>query len=189
MGIYTNLLLGVGLSMDAVAVAVTNGSTARRVRAAHAIKLAFLFGLFQALMPVIGWSVGLRFQDLIASFDHWIAFILLGLLGAKMIYSDLKKQPDGDAQAAHGTTAGPGALLVLAIATSIDALAVGFSLTFMHSVVVPVATIGLVTFTLCLAGVYLGHRYRNLSCNRMQIVGGLILIAVGLKILIEHLFF
>lgn len=132
----------------------------------------------------IGWTVGTGFKDLISSVDHWIAFGLLGLVGGKMIYSD----PDGQAGAVEESFAPGGVttLLVLAVATSIDALAVGFSLTFLPSILLPVLVIGLVTFCLCLTGVHLGQRYRRFGRSKVQAVGGAILIAIGFKILIEH---
>lgn len=184
MSIYTNLLLAIGLAMDAFAVAVAHGST-HRINIREALKIALLFGLFQGFMPVIGWAIGFNFKDFISSADHWIAFVLLGAIGGKMIYDDLKSSDD-DAPIQEGE-AGFYSLLLLALATSIDALAVGLSLTFLHSIVFPVILIGLVTFILSLTGVYLGHSYKHFGRNKTRIVGGIILIAIGTKILIEHL--
>ena len=185
MELYTTFFMAVGLSMDAAAAAVADGSRAPRLRHGRAFLLALTFGLFQALMPLVGWAVGLGFKDLISSADHWVAFGLLGLVGGKMIYADLR----GEAEAGPGPppTSGATTLLVLALATSIDALAVGFSLTFLESIFLPVLIIGLVTFSLCLAGVHLGHRYGRLGRGRVQTVGGAILIVIGFKILVEHL--
>ncbi|HLM00638.1 MAG TPA: manganese efflux pump MntP family protein [Pyrinomonadaceae bacterium] len=191
MNIFTSLFLAFGLAMDAFAVAVARGSAGGggRWRWAPAFRLAALFGFFQALMPVIGWSAGLGFKDLIGWFDHWLAFALLSAVGGKMIYDDLKTGSDIEA-GESGEAAKSGnllSLLVLAVATSIDAMAVGFSLTFLASILMPVLTIGLVTFALSLAGVYLGHKYRRFGRGKARLVGGLVLIGIGTKILFEHL--
>jgi manganese efflux pump family protein len=185
MELYTTLFMAVGLSMDAFAVSVADGSRAPRLRRRRALSLALTFGLFQSLMPLIGWTAGIGFKDLISSADHWIAFGLLGLIGGKMIYADLR----GETKAEPGPLppAGATTLLVLAVATSIDALAVGFSLTFLESILLPVLAIGLVTFLACFAGVHLGHKYSRLGRGKAQTFGGAILIAIGVKILIEHL--
>ncbi|HEU4594845.1 MAG TPA: manganese efflux pump MntP family protein [Pyrinomonadaceae bacterium] len=177
--------MAVGLAMDAFAVSVADGARAPQLRLSRAFLLALTFGLFQALMPLIGWAVGLGFKDLISSADHWIAFGLLGLVGGKMIYADLRGKAEVEPEPLPQT--GAMTLLVLAVATSIDALAVGFSLTFVESILLPVSAIGLVTFSLCLAGVHLGHRYSRLSKGRVQMIGGAILIVIGVKILVEHL--
>ncbi|HEX8248509.1 MAG TPA: manganese efflux pump MntP family protein [Pyrinomonadaceae bacterium] len=188
MNIFTSLFLALGLAMDAFAAAVANGSAARRWRWAEAFQLAVLFGFFQALMPVIGWAAALNFKEQIQSFDHWLAFVLLSAIGGKMIYDDLKTDDDAaDEGKKAAQSGGILSLLVLAVATSIDALAVGFSLTFLDSILTPVFTIGAVTFALSLAGVYLGHRYRHFGRGKARLLGGLVLIGIGIKILIEHL--
>lgn len=186
MSIFTNLLLALGLAMDAFAVSVANGSATKRIRLLDGLKLALLFGTFQALMPVIGWTLGFNFKDVISFADHWIAFALLSIVGGKMIYDDLKGEEPESAVTGEKKT-GVYSLLLLALATSIDALAVGFSLTFLHSILVPVILIGAVTFVLSLGGVYLGLSYKHLGQNKARIVGGVILIAIGVKILLEHL--
>lgn len=185
MSFYTNLLLALGLAMDAFAVSIANGSATKRFRVSEALKIALLFGLFQGLMPVIGWAIGFSFKDFVSAADHWIAFVLLGIIGGKMIYDDLKGEDETEELAESGT--GIYSLLLLALATSIDALAVGFSLTFLHSILFPVILIGLVTFVLSFTGVYLGHSYKHFGRNKTRIIGGIILIAIGTKILIEHL--
>jgi putative Mn2+ efflux pump MntP len=177
--------MAVGLSMDAFAVSVADGSRATRLRLRRAFGLALTFGLFQALMPLVGWAVGLGFKDLISSADHWVAFGLLGLVGGKMIYGDLRRKTEAGAEPLP--PAGAKTLLVLAVATSIDALAVGFSLTFVGSILLPALAIGLGTFSLCFAGVHLGHRYSRFGGGKVQLVGGTILIMIGVKILVEHL--
>jgi putative Mn2+ efflux pump MntP len=185
MGLSTTFLMALCLSMDAFAVSIADGARARQQRFSHTFQLAFTFGLFQGLMPFIGWTVGLGFKDIISSADHWIAFGLLGIIGGRMIYADIhgRDRDEKEPVAPRGVTT----LLVLAVATSIDALAVGFSLTFVKSILLPALAIGLVTFSLCLAGVHLGHKYRRIGQSRVQTVGGVILIAIGVKILVEHL--
>jgi putative Mn2+ efflux pump MntP len=186
MSIFTSLILAFGLAMDAFAVAVARGSAAGRLRWTEAFKIALLFGFFQAFMPVIGWAAGLQFKGAIESYDHWLAFALLSIIGGKMIYDDLK--PGSDAEEGETkNSSGFLSLLVLAVATSIDAMAVGFSLTFLASIYSPVLIIGLVTFALSLLGIYLGHRYRHFGGGKAKLVGGLVLIGIGAKILIEHL--
>lgn len=185
MSFLTSLFLAFGLAMDAFAVAAAKGPAAKEFRWMQALEIALLFGFFQALMPVVGWSAGINFKDQIQSFDHWLAFALLAGIGGKMIYDDLKPSDETEQEAAG--SGGILSLLVLAVATSIDALAVGFSLTFLASIFVPVLTIGLVTSALSLAGFYLGHRYRHFGRGKAKLIGGLILIGIGTKILIEHL--
>jgi len=172
--------------MDAFAVAVASGSATRKIHFLDALKLAFLFGLFQGVMPVIGWMIGLNFKDVVSAWDHWIAFVLLGAIGGKMIYDDLKAGDGGD-EGVDESTISIYQLLILALATSIDALAVGFGLIVLDSILLPVIIIGVVTFALSLAGVYLGHRYKDFGHNKTRIIGGIILIIIGTKILVEHL--
>ena len=143
-----------------------------------------MFGFFQGVMPVIGWAIGVKFIDLISAWDHWIAFGLLFIIGGKMIYDDLTS---GEEEGVDEHSISIYQLLLLALATSIDALAVGFSLIFLKSILLPVLIIGIVTFALSLAGFYLGHKYKHFGHNKTRIIGGLILIAIGTKILIEHL--
>jgi putative Mn2+ efflux pump MntP len=177
--------MALGLSMDSFAVSVADGARDRQRRFGHALQLALTFGRFQALMPLIGWTVGLGFKDIISSVDHWIAFGMLGLVGGKMIYGDLRAK----AECVEESPVPRGVMTVLglAVATSIDALVVGFSLTFICSILLPALLIGLVTFFLCFAGVWLGHKYSHFGGGKVQTVGGVILIAIGIKILIEHL--
>jgi putative Mn2+ efflux pump MntP len=180
------LALAVGLSMDAMAVAATKGLTARRVSAAEALRVAFLFGAFQAAMPAIGATVGARFASVIEAWDHWIVFVLLGGIGAKMIHDAVKPPEAHDASTAD-VFAWRG-LLLLAVATSIDALAAGLTLPLLD-VNVPAAlvTIGVTTALLSFAGVYLGRRFGERLGKRLDLLGGVILIVLGVKTLIEHL--
>lgn len=184
--LITDLFLAFGLAMDAFAVAAASGSATERIRFTEAFKLAFLFGLFQGVMPVIGWMIGLNFKDIVSAWDHWIAFVLLGIIGGKMIYDDLKAGNDDD-QGVDESKVSIYQLLLLALATSIDALAVGFGLIVLDEIFLPVVIIGIVTFALSLAGVYLGHRYKDFGHNKTRIIGGIILIIIGTKILVEHL--
>lgn len=170
--------------MDALAVAVANGSATKKIYLFDALKMALMFGLFQGLMPVIGWAIGVKFIDFVSAWDHWVAFGLLGAIGGKMIYDDLTS---GDEEGVDEHSISFYQLLLLALATSIDALAVGFGLIVLDSILLPVLTIGIVTFILSLAGFYLGHRYKHFGHNKTRIIGGVILIIIGLKILIEHL--
>jgi putative Mn2+ efflux pump MntP len=180
----TIILIAVGLSMDAVAVAVSLGITRKAMNIYNAITVAAWFGGFQALMPLIGWLVGFTLRELITGIDHWVAFFLLSFIGVRMIYeSFFGKDKDIPANSLN-----LGTLVLLSIATSIDALAVGISFAFIDvPITAPVIIIGSVTFALSLIGVYVGKRVGRLFAKRVSIVGGLILIAIGTKILLEHL--
>lgn len=184
MGVFTLLFLAVGLSADAFAVAVAHGAASKRLLRSDAIRMSIFFGAFQAIMPAIGWFVGQRFQHLIAEYDHWIAFSLLAGIGGKMIWDDLA------GSAGEDDTGEPIALwrlVTLAVATSIDALAVGAGLLFLPSIAAIAVTIGAVTFAISLAGVLLGHRFRSLARSRSKAFGGVILILIGTRILLDHL--
>jgi putative Mn2+ efflux pump MntP len=186
MSLLTILFIAVGLSMDAVAVAMASGCAAGKgkVETREALLLAFLFGLFQTLMPVIGWLAGLGLKEIISRYDHWLAFGLLAFIGGKMIRE--ARRP-GNCRVHRGRQ-GLSAMLGLAMATSIDALAVGLSLSVLAvAIAVPVLLFGTVTFILSLLAVYIGHRFGGLLGGKAEILGGAILIAIGLKILIEHL--
>lgn len=175
--------IALGLAMDALAVSIAAGALESSRGARATFRLAFHFGLFQFLMPVIGWFGGSTVAASMAAVDHWIAFGLLAFVGSRMIRSALDPQP--------GPTADPsrGALLVtLSVATSIDALAIGFSLAMLRvEIWTPSLVIGLVTGLLCTAGVQLGGRLGARVGRRMGVLGGLILIGIGLRILVGHL--
>lgn len=182
MDFVTVFLIAVGLAMDAFAVSIAKGMSVERDRERAALLLAFLFGAFQALMPVIGWLAGLGLRDAIMEVDHWVAFGLLGLIGAKMIH-DSTRTEDGRQEDITITIA-----LVLAVATSIDALMVGLSFAFLETpILVPVLTIGVVTFGLSYAGFIFGSRMGILFGRKIKALGGLILILIGLRILLEHI--
>jgi len=176
--------LALALAMDAFAVALGTGAVLSRLTGRHLFRLGFHFGLFQALMPVIGWLVGLTIMQWVEAWDHWIAFSLLAIIGGRMIYeafSDEEKTDDRD------PTKGL-SLVLLSIATSIDALAVGFSLSVIGvSIWMPALVIGLVAGVLTIVGMLLGGRIGDRWGSRVEIFGGLVLIAIGIKILIEHL--
>jgi putative Mn2+ efflux pump MntP len=176
--------LALALAMDAFAVALGTGAVLSRLTGRHLFRLGFHFGLFQALMPVIGWLAGLTIMQWVEAWDHWIAFSLLAIIGGRMIYeafSDKEKTDDRD------PTKGL-SLVLLSIATSIDALAVGFSLSVIGvSIWMPALVIGLVAGVLTIAGMLLGGRIGNRWGSRVEIFGGVVLIAIGIKILIEHL--
>ena len=182
MGFTELLLVGVGLSMDAFAVSVCKGLSVRRLSLKHALLAGLYFGGFQFLMPVLGWLLGYRFETLIASVDHWIAFVLLGLIGANMIRESFSAAEKLDDDFTFRT------MLLLAIATSIDALAVGVTFAFMAVRILPAALlIGITTFLLSALGIYIGHLFGTRFKAGAERVGGIILILMGLKILLEHL--
>ncbi|MCX8118092.1 MAG: manganese efflux pump MntP family protein [Desulfobacterota bacterium] len=185
MDYLTLLLVAFGLSMDAFAVSVTNGMTIlRHQRANRALKIGVFFGSFQALMPLIGWSIGLGLKDLISSVDHWVAFGLLSLIGLKMIYESTKMGGEKTEKASLSLWV----LLMLSIATSIDAFAVGISFAILDlSIVAPILLIGTVTFGVSFLGVFIGNKTGHFFEKKIEVIGGLILIGIGLKILIEHL--
>ena len=185
MGLVELFLIGVGLSMDAFAVSVCKGLAMPEMRRKQGAVIALFFGGFQALMPLMGWALGKQFERYITSVDHWIAFLLLGWIGGKMIWDSF-----------HGAEESCRAgfslkeLLVLAVATSIDALAVGITFAFLQVSILPAAAlIGCTTFVLSLAGVWTGRRFGSRLKDRATLAGGIILCLIGLKILLEHLGF
>ncbi len=186
MGIVELALIGVGLSMDAFAVSICKGLGMKRLRMDQALLIALFFGGFQALMPLLGWFLGSGFQSFIEPVDHWIAFALLAFIGAKMLW-DAFHDEEEDA-VAENARLDLKELVMFAIATSIDALAVGISFAFLQVDIVPaVALIGIITFALSLVGVAVGHVFGSRFEKPATIIGGIVLIAIGLKILLEHL--
>ena len=175
-------ILAVGLSMDAMAVAICKGLSVQKLKLRHAVTVGLYFGGFQAAMPLIGYFLGRQFQTYIERFDHWIAFVLLGLIGANMI-----KESFGDAEECDCSFC-PKAMLPMAVATSIDALAVGVTFAFLNVSIVPaVSFIGVITFALSAVGVYIGHLFGAKFKSKAELVGGIVLILMGCKILLEHL--
>jgi putative Mn2+ efflux pump MntP len=176
--------LALALAMDAFAVALGTGAVLSRLTGRHLFRLGFHFGLFQALMPVIGWLAGLTIIQWVEAWDHWIAFSLLAIIGGRMIYEAVSDEEKADER---DPTKGL-SLVLLSIATSIDALAVGFSLSVIGvSIWMPALVIGLVAGVLTIAGMLLGGRIGDRWGSRVEIFGGLVLITIGIKILIEHL--
>ena len=184
MDALTILLIAVGLAMDAFAVSIANGMTITSKRRMSALLTAVFFSGFQMLMPAIGWAAGLTLAGVISGIDHWIAFGLLTFIGAKMIYEATKK----DEEQKCSPDLKLHALLILAVATSIDALIVGLSFAFLQtSILEPIAVIGAVTFGLSFVGFYFGCGLGKRFGHRIEIVGGVVLIIIGLRILLEHL--
>lgn len=186
MSLFSLFLLAVGLSMDAFAVAVCKGLATPKITLKKACVVGLWFGAFQALMPTLGYLVGYRFQEKITAIDHWIAFVLLVFIGANMIRESFSKEEEG----ANASLAFK-EMLLLAIATSIDALAVGVTFAFLPDIpIIPaVSFIGIITFLLSALGMKVGNVFGTKYKARAELVGGIILILIGSKILIEHLFF
>ena len=185
MGLVELFLIAVGLSMDAFAVSVCKGLAMKKCTVSKACPVGVYFGGFQALMPLIGFILGVQFEDVITSIDHWIAFILLGLIGVNMVREALG--PDDDCDETDDSL-DVKTMLGLAVATSIDALAVGVTFAFLKVNIVPaVCFIGVITFTLSAAGVKIGNVFGTKYKSRAEITGGVILILMGCKILLEHL--
>ncbi len=174
------ILIALGLSMDAFAVSVTSGFSIKKLHIGHALRIALFFGGFQALMPILGWGFGAWIREYISGLDRWIAFGLLAAIGAKMIYEGFRAKGEDEKTA---DPLNPVLLLFLAVATSLDALAVGISLSFIKvSIISPAIIIGVVTFLLSLCGVYIGDKMGHIFENKIEAAGGLILIVMGLKI-------
>lgn len=187
MGIVELALIAVGLSMDAFAVSVCKGLGMKRLDMGQALVIALFFGGFQALMPLAGWALGSGFQSYIEPVDHWIAFALLAFIGGKMLYDAFHEEDGDEPIAGEAARLDLKEILMLAIATSIDALAVGVSFAFLQVDIVPaISLIGVITFALSLVGVAAGHQFGARFEKPATIVGGLVLILIGLKILLEH---
>ncbi len=189
MAIFIELLLmGIGLAMDAFAVSVCKGLAMRRVNKKQAIVIGLFFGGFQALMPLIGWGMGLQFKEYITKVDHWIAFALLSFIGGKMIAESRKPEEETVEVDKSDEPLNIREMFVLAVATSIDALAVGITFAFLkYPIVEAVTIIGVVTFFIAIGGVYVGNFFGNKYKNKAEFAGGLILILLGLRILLSHL--
>ena len=177
-------ILAVGLSMDAFAVSVCKGLALGKIRPKHMLIAGAWFGGFQALMPLVGYLLGSRFEQYIRSFDHWVAFVLLGAIGANMLREALGKEEDDDTDASMGVKT----MFLMAVATSIDALAVGITFAFLQVRIIPaVLFIGVTTFILSALGVKAGSLFGVKYKKRAEIAGGVILVLLGIKILLEHL--
>lgn len=192
MGFVETFLIGVGLSMDAFAVAICKGLGMKRINWQHALIIALFFGGFQALMPLVGWALGTQFASLITPIDHWVAFGLLVFIGGKMLRDALRGDVECDCEngvcAAGEQRLDYRELLMMAIATSIDALAVGVTFAFLGvSIWLAIAIIGVTTFVLSFAGVVIGNQFGSRFEKPATIAGGVVLILIGLKILLEGL--
>ena len=185
MGLFELLMIAVGLSMDAFAVALCKGLAMPKMNWRRAGVIALFFGGFQAAMPLLGWVMGRQFEKYITALDHWVAFVLLGFIGGKMIWEALR---EGEKEAPQEESMDIKEMFMLSIATSIDALAVGITFAFLEVNIMPsVAAIGVTTFLLSLLGVAAGNRFGALLMKKAEIAGGSILILIGIKILLEHL--
>ncbi len=182
MGLFDLFLIAVGLSMDAFAVAICKGLSVKKVSIKHGIIVGLYFGGFQAGMPLLGYFLGSSFSKYIEAFDHWIAFVLLGIIGFNMIRESREKEEELNA------SFGFKAMFPMAVATSIDALAVGVSFAFMRvQIGWAVTFIGVITFTLSAIGVKIGNHFGAKYKSKAELFGGFVLIVLGIKILLEHL--
>lgn len=180
-------LIGVGLSMDAFAVSICKGLGMNKINKKQAFTIGLYFGGFQALMPLIGWFLGIRFQQYITSIDHWIAFILLVCIGGKMVVEAVRDKDD-EVVEKKDQPLNHKEMFLLAVATSIDALAVGITFAFLATPIIEaIVIIGCTTFVLSIVGVIVGNFFGTRYKKKAEIIGGIILILIGLKILLEHL--
>ena len=181
------------LSMDAFAVSITKGMTIKNLKKSTALKMALAFGVFQGAMPLLGWALGISFESYIKSIDHWIAFILLGFIGFNMIkgfFDDRKEGKESDLEfsaTADEHDLSNKEIIMLAVATSIDALAVGISFAFLNVSIIPAASIiCIITFLVCVVGVFVGNKVGDIFNGYAELVGGVILILIGFNIFNEH---
>lgn len=190
MGFITLFLLALGLSTDAFAVSITNGMCSCRINKKNAFATAFTFGLFQALMPVLGFTLGRTFSDVIHRFQHWVALLLLAAIGMNMILDSFKEEKQAEGCCNNTNIFTPKNLVLQGIATSIDALAVGVSFAVMQlNIVFAALFIGIVTFCCCSIGIFIGSKFGSLLGARAKLIGGIILILIGFKIFFEQYLF
>lgn len=192
MNLLELFIISIGLSMDAFAVSICKGLCMKKLHFKNALIVGLYFGIFQGGMPLIGYILGVQFQDKITSFDHWIAFILLGIIGIKMIKESLEKEPQNEIASDDACDINEDLsfknMCILAIATSIDALAVGVTFAFLNVDILPaVSFIGIITFVLSLIGVKVGNIFGCKYKSKAELAGGIILVLMGFRILIEHL--
>ena len=181
MGILELIILSIGLAMDAFAVSICKGLSVKKVKPKHYLIVGGYFGGFQALMPLVGYLLGISFQQFIVSIDHWIAFILLGIIGINMIKGSFENDENVNASFSFKD------MLPLAVATSIDALAVGISFAFLNVSIIPAASIiCIITFLVCVVGVFVGNKVGDIFNGYAELVGGIILILIGFNIFNEH---
>ncbi|MBU4332947.1 MAG: manganese efflux pump MntP family protein [Candidatus Omnitrophica bacterium] len=185
MNLLTTILIALSLSMDAFAVSIASGVIIKKQKIKNALKFGLSFGVFQMIMPIVGWLGGRSFVHMIEGIDHWLAFGLLSLVGVKMIMEAGKI----DSLERSDSNVSYRVLMILSIATSIDALVVGLSLSFLNvSIIMPVVIIGIITFVMSYAGFFIGNKFGEFFEKKIEIVAGLILIGIGIKILFGHLF-
>jgi putative Mn2+ efflux pump MntP len=183
MNIITIILIALALAMDSFAVSIASGITIKNLRIRHALTIAAWFGLFQALMPLLGWLGGIKIKDYICCVDHWIAFALLSFIGCKMIYEAFKLEKIEK----RSNPLDIYVLFVLSVATSIDAFTAGISFAMLGvQILTPILIIGIVTFVMSFAGTWIGNKSGHFFEKKIEIIGGIMLIAIGLKILIQH---
>ena len=186
MTLITIIIIAVGLAMDAFAVSIVSGAVYKRLNITHAFRMAAFFGAFQAFMPLIGYLAAASVKDYIAHYDHWIAFGLLSIVGVKMIIESFKIK----AEKQNFDPSNLIILLILSVATSIDALAIGVTLSFItQAIVKAVIIIGIITFILSYLGVFIGKKFEHFFETKIEALGGIILIAIGVKILLQHILF
>lgn len=184
MDLITITLIGLGLTGDTLAVSITTGLAIQKIRFFQAIKIAVVLAVFQAFMPLAGWFLGSQIKEYMVEFDHWIGFILLSLIGGKMIWESFKKEGKKKEFNPLKTMV----LIGIAVATSIDALVVGVSFAFIDvDILVSMAIIWFLTFMVCMTGVFIGKKTGSLFGKKVELLGGLILIGIGIKILVQHL--
>ena len=183
MGLIEVSIIGLGLSMDAFAVSICKGLSMNKLNKKNVLIIALYFGIFQAIMPLIGYALGSSFQNALEAIDHWIAFLLLASIGGSMI-----KESIFPSETAINTNTDFKTMLLLAVATSIDALAIGitFALLNIH-IFTSITIIGIITFIISFLGVKIGNKFGDKFCGKAELIGGIILILIGLKILLEHL--
>ena len=185
MTLSSIIIIAFGLAMDAFAVSITSGILIKDLKVRHALKIALFFGVFQGVMPLIGWALSIRFSEYIQNIDHWVSFLLLGYIGIKMIYEAIKNDEDDDS---GKNPLDLKVLTILSIATSIDALVVGVSFAFLEvNIIYAAVIIGIITLLCCFIGVIMGKKFGELFNKKAEIFGGVILVLMGIKILIEHL--
>lgn len=183
MGILEIIIIAIGLAMDAFAVSICKGLSMKKMSWKKGLIIGGYFGFFQALMPLIGYLLGIGFQDKVTGIDHWIAFILLGIIGINMIKEALSKEEEERNDSVNFKE-----MIVLAIATSIDALAVGITMAFLEvNIAIAITIIGIITFAISVIGVKIGNIFGNKYEKKAEFAGGIILILMGIKILLEHL--
>ena len=182
------IIIAIGLSMDAFAVSIGKGLSLKKIKLSHALKVGLWFGGFQAIMPLIGYLLGSTFAEIVSTYDHWVAFVLLSLIGGNMVKESFEKDCDCNEKSGYGF--GIATMLTLAVATSIDALAVGVTFAFFKVAIIPaIITIGITTFLFSVAGLKIGNIFGCKYKSHAELFGGIILILIGLKILLEHTLF